>query len=180
MAASRALFRCEQPGTSTPTSRSMSSCSMLICSSWIIARHVHAYERSRPVYDGCSHPCAPRVPQPRVTAEREARRAHLCFCRCGPVYLNLGDGGNRESAYVPWREPQPAWPAPPASPPSGSAEKEIQPGRRRFLGPPSASPPSGSASSPSSTRRTQDIAEIEPEIEPRYSPSSLLPECFSF
>ncbi|EOD40830.1 hypothetical protein EMIHUDRAFT_222176 [Emiliania huxleyi CCMP1516] len=39
------------------------------------ALHVHAYERSRPVYDGCSHPC-------------------------GPVYLNLGDGGNRESAYA--------------------------------------------------------------------------------
>uniref|UniRef100_A0A7S3T7S2 Purple acid phosphatase C-terminal domain-containing protein n=2 Tax=Emiliania huxleyi TaxID=2903 RepID=A0A7S3T7S2_EMIHU len=52
----------------------------------VLSGHVHAYERSRPVYDGCSHPC-------------------------GPVYLNLGDGGNRESAYVPWREPQPAWSA---------------------------------------------------------------------
>ena len=29
---------------------------------------------------------------------------------CGPTYLNLGDGGNREGAYTPWLE-QPLWSA---------------------------------------------------------------------
>ena len=52
----------------------------------VLSGHVHAYERTHPVFDGC----------------RDA---------CGPVYLNLGDGGNREGAYVPWLEPQPAWSA---------------------------------------------------------------------
>ena len=52
----------------------------------VLAGHVHAYERTRPVYDGCVD-------------------------SCGPVYLNLGDGGNREGAYVPWLTPQPRWSA---------------------------------------------------------------------
>jgi len=52
----------------------------------VLSGHVHAYERVRPVYDGC-------------------------LDACGPVYLNLGDGGNREGAYVPWLEPQPPWSA---------------------------------------------------------------------
>ena len=52
----------------------------------VLSGHVHAYERSEPVLNGCLDPC-------------------------GPVYLNLGDGGNYEGMYVPWREPQPAWSA---------------------------------------------------------------------
>mmetsp|Transcript_23644 Transcript_23644/g.46291 ORF Transcript_23644/g.46291 Transcript_23644/m.46291 type:complete len:612 (-) Transcript_23644:88-1923(-) len=48
----------------------------------VLNGHVHAYERMKPLYKGC------------VTA-------------CGPVYLNLGNGGNREGAYLPWLEPQP-------------------------------------------------------------------------
>ena len=50
----------------------------------VLSGHVHAYERSAPVFQGCLNPC-------------------------GPVYLNLGDGGNREGTYIPWREPRPAW-----------------------------------------------------------------------
>jgi acid phosphatase type 7 len=50
----------------------------------VLSGHVHAYERIQPVLDGCLHPCA-------------------------PLYLNLGDGGNYEGTYVPWRQPQPAW-----------------------------------------------------------------------
>ena len=52
----------------------------------VLSGHVHAYERTTPLYDGC------------VDA-------------CGPIYLNLGDGGNREGAYVPWQMPQPDWSA---------------------------------------------------------------------
>ena len=52
----------------------------------VLSGHVHAYERVHPVYNGCCD-------------------------ECGPVYLNLGDGGNREGAYVPWLDPQPAWSA---------------------------------------------------------------------
>ena len=52
----------------------------------VLSGHVHAYERVRPVCDGC-------------------------LDACGRVYLNLGDGGNREGAYVPWLEPQPPWSA---------------------------------------------------------------------
>ena len=48
--------------------------------------HVHAYERSYPVYNGCPS-------------------------ECGPMYFLLGDGGNYEGAYVPWLEPQPLWSA---------------------------------------------------------------------
>lgn len=52
----------------------------------ILSGHVHAYERHHPTYKG----------------ERNL---------CGPVYLNLGDGGNREGAYIPWQQPQPAYSA---------------------------------------------------------------------
>ena len=52
----------------------------------VLSGHVHAYERSHAVFDGCRD-------------------------ECGPVYLNLGDGGNREGAYVPWLTPQPVWSA---------------------------------------------------------------------
>ena len=50
----------------------------------VLSGHVHAYERSDAggIYDAAPNPC-------------------------GPVYLNLGDGGNREGAYVPWLTPQP-------------------------------------------------------------------------
>lgn len=44
----------------------------------ILAGHVHSYERTVPVYNNKPNPC-------------------------GPTYLNLGDGGNYEAAYVPWR-----------------------------------------------------------------------------
>lgn len=40
------------------------------------AGHVHAYERMHRVLNGCANPCA-------------------------PIYLNLGDGGNREGAQSP-------------------------------------------------------------------------------
>lgn len=52
----------------------------------VLNGHVHAYERTTPVY------------------KWEVNE-------CGPVHLNLGDGGNREGAYVPWNDPQPAWSA---------------------------------------------------------------------
>jgi len=52
----------------------------------VLSGHVHAYERIEPVLNGCLNPC-------------------------GPVYLNLGDGGNYEGTYVPWREPPPPWSA---------------------------------------------------------------------
>jgi len=52
----------------------------------VLNGHVHAYERTFPVYNGQRDPC-------------------------GPVHLNLGDGGNREGGYVPWLDPQPAWSA---------------------------------------------------------------------
>ena len=48
----------------------------------VLSGHVHAYERTHAVFDGCRD-------------------------ECGPIYLNLGDGGNREGAYVPWLTPQP-------------------------------------------------------------------------
>ena len=52
----------------------------------VLTGHVHAYERSLPVYNGCP-------------------------TECGPQYFLLGDGGNYEGAYVPWLEPQPRWSA---------------------------------------------------------------------
>lgn len=50
----------------------------------VLNGHVHAYERTAAVYK-------------------------WQLDECGPVHLNLGDGGNREGAYVPWTEPQPQW-----------------------------------------------------------------------
>ena len=52
----------------------------------MLAGHIHAYERSLPVFHG--------VPN-----------------GCGAVHLTLGDGGNREGSALPWREPPPAWSA---------------------------------------------------------------------
>ena len=52
----------------------------------VLAGHIHAYERTVPVYAG--------VPNP-----------------CGIVHLTLGDGGNREGAGLPWQMPQPHWSA---------------------------------------------------------------------
>ena len=40
--------------------------------------HVHAYERSKPVYQNMTNPC-------------------------GTTHIVIGDGGNYENAYVPWR-----------------------------------------------------------------------------
>ena len=54
----------------------------------VLSGHVHAYERSdaRGIYDA----------QPNA---------------CGPVYLNLGDGGNREGGEAAWVSPHPEWSA---------------------------------------------------------------------
>eukprot|EP00900_Chrysochromulina_parva_P006771 jgi/Chrpa1/16095/Chrysochromulina_OHIO_Genome00022750-RA len=52
----------------------------------VLSGHVHAYERTLPVYRGLVD-------------------------ECGPVYLNLGDGGNYEGAYMPWLPSQPSWSA---------------------------------------------------------------------
>ena len=54
---------------------------------FVLNGHVHAYERSRNVFDGKSDPC-------------------------GPVHLVVGDGGNYEGPYGGgWRDPQPEWSA---------------------------------------------------------------------
>lgn len=54
----------------------------------VLSGHVHSYERSSAggVYDAASNVC-------------------------GPVYLNLGDGGNRENTEAAWMLPQPEWSA---------------------------------------------------------------------
>ena len=54
----------------------------------VLSGHVHAYERSDAggIYDAAPNPC-------------------------GPVYLNLGDGGNREGGEAAWVEPHPPWSA---------------------------------------------------------------------
>ena len=52
----------------------------------ILAGHVHSYERTAPLYDNA-------------------------IDECGPVYLNLGDGGNYEGTYNEWRRPRPEWSA---------------------------------------------------------------------
>ncbi|GAV90527.1 Metallophos domain-containing protein/Metallophos_C domain-containing protein [Cephalotus follicularis] len=53
----------------------------------VLAGHVHAYERSKHVYNGYSDPC-------------------------GLVHITIGDGGNKEglaSKNVLYKEPQPKW-----------------------------------------------------------------------
>ncbi|PIM97091.1 Purple acid phosphatase [Handroanthus impetiginosus] len=50
----------------------------------VFAGHVHAYERSRPVFKGKSDPC-------------------------GAVHITIGDGGNREGLAYKYIEPQPEW-----------------------------------------------------------------------
>lgn len=52
----------------------------------VISGHVHAYERTLPM-------------------------AKYALSDCGPVYVNVGDGGNREGAALPYRVPQPEWSA---------------------------------------------------------------------
>lgn len=51
----------------------------------VFAGHVHAYERAHRVYDGD-------------------------LDSCGPVYINIGDGGNREGPDTRWL-PRPRWSA---------------------------------------------------------------------
>ena len=50
----------------------------------VFVGHVHAYERSKPVYQQQVDPC-------------------------GPVHITIGDGGNVEGPYTPWRVPADAW-----------------------------------------------------------------------
>eukprot|EP01041_Mallomonas_annulata_P004203 gene4203-8363_t len=52
----------------------------------VLAGHVHVYERTHPVY-------------------KEALDV------CGPTYFTVGDGGNYEYTYVPWRLPPSVWSA---------------------------------------------------------------------
>jgi hypothetical protein len=52
----------------------------------VFAGHVHAYERSLPSFNL----------QPN---------------NAGPVYVTIGDGGNREGLYTSWISPQPSWSA---------------------------------------------------------------------
>ncbi|EQC41203.1 hypothetical protein SDRG_01179 [Saprolegnia diclina VS20] len=52
----------------------------------VFAGHVHAYERSRPVYKDTPH-------------------------QSGPVYITIGDGGNREGLAETFIEPAPVWSA---------------------------------------------------------------------
>ena len=54
----------------------------------ILAGHVHAYERSYPVYHN------------QVVGPED-----------GTVYVTCGDGGNREGHAVPWKYPEPEWSA---------------------------------------------------------------------
>ena len=53
---------------------------------FVLQGHVHAYERTYPVYNNKLNPC-------------------------GSVYLNLGDGGNYEGPYASWRQPADVWSA---------------------------------------------------------------------
>jgi hypothetical protein len=55
----------------------------------MFAGHVHAYERSFPVVDN----------------------AVAAGGSCAPVYVTIGDGGNREGLAAAWKSPQPAWSA---------------------------------------------------------------------
>ncbi|CAJ1450848.1 unnamed protein product [Effrenium voratum] len=56
----------------------------------VVAGHVHSYERTWPVYKNATHPC-------------------------GPVFINIGDGGNYEGPYSHWlpgeNSSEPAWSA---------------------------------------------------------------------
>ncbi|KAF5781551.1 putative Acid phosphatase [Helianthus annuus] len=50
----------------------------------VFAGHVHAYERSKRVYNGKSDPC-------------------------GPVHITIGDGGNKEGLANRYKDPSPEW-----------------------------------------------------------------------
>jgi acid phosphatase type 7 len=56
----------------------------------VFAGHVHAYQRSHPVYNG------------EVVVEEEGG---------GPVYIVIGDGGNREGHAKVYEKPDSAWSA---------------------------------------------------------------------
>ena len=51
----------------------------------MFAGHVHAYERTKPVYRG--------------KVDRQ----------CGTMFVTIGDGGNREELYDKWLEPKDDW-----------------------------------------------------------------------
>jgi hypothetical protein len=53
---------------------------------FVLDGHVHSYERTLPVYQNVTN-------------------------ACGPVYMTMGDGGNREGVAKPWIDPQPTWSA---------------------------------------------------------------------
>lgn len=53
---------------------------------FVLNGHVHAYERTFPTFD-------------------------MAVDECGPIYLTIGDGGNREGVYLPWLSEQPEWSA---------------------------------------------------------------------
>ena len=57
--------------------------------------------------------CGRRVEPPRARVRKERRARHLRRPTqpCGPVYLNLGDGGNREGGEAAWVAPHPEWSA---------------------------------------------------------------------
>ena len=52
----------------------------------VLVGHVHAYERTYPVNNNAVDPC-------------------------GPTHITIGDGGNYEGPYTPWRNPVPVWSA---------------------------------------------------------------------
>ena len=52
----------------------------------VITGHVHAYERTYPVYQGKPNPV-------------------------GPIYITIGDGGNIEGHATNYQEPPPVWSA---------------------------------------------------------------------
>ncbi|KAL2245318.1 UNVERIFIED_CONTAM: Purple acid phosphatase 18 [Sesamum indicum] len=54
------------------------------CVDIVFAGHVHAYERSKRVFNGRSD-------------------------RCGAVHITIGDGGNKEGLAHEYKEPQPGW-----------------------------------------------------------------------
>jgi hypothetical protein len=69
----------------------------------MLAGHVHAYERSFPVYD---HQVVEAAANQGVVATEQPLSSFQ-----GTVYITVGDGGNREGHAWPWVHPQPAWSA---------------------------------------------------------------------
>jgi hypothetical protein len=83
----------------------------------VLSGHVHAYERSFPVYEGkVQSDCESgdgggggggAGGSPLLPAGCDPERPP----RCGPVYVSLGDGGNREGTSEWQAGPQPVWSA---------------------------------------------------------------------